>query len=278
MLCCFTSLLSVLLFSVVFINNLLLHLVLVIGAIVCVIKNRDSQLLSMFAISVLLVSVFAIVMQMFLNSPPNDYWFDYRKANPIIVWIPYVLCLIPLFLLSITKKKTEIWILFGLSAIILFPIFQLLGVVPASLAVFAIVPLIISLIGFFLISTFQTQNAITKCVSIGATLSAVIRLFYHLVMMDLLLDYSGENVYFFFELLKVFTIIGDLVMAAFFINLMIRSQMTLKWVCLPAVIAFCLLGGVDIIGPFNLDYIWITLPVVTSFLLVISFYRLYKLL
>ena len=258
--------------------------ILIIAALVVCARRRDDSILLTLSASVILSSVFRLISHYY------DQYYLFTMSESMggelyyAVW--FVVSVSPLIYSLI--KTHDLLGKIGVVAVIVFALipnlFYVFTLVDIRLIVFSTV-----LVGFFLVSAFDTNDSTTRNISILAGLGALIMmlnnienvLWYFCDKPQLdgwysWIDYDKDKFPVFnfcIEYSRMFTwslLVGCALMLTYFVYLFKRSNFTLKAICLPAIIAFVLIWGVHSSEGFlNHDF-----DVIVYILFAFSFYKL----
>lgn len=236
--------------------------ILIIAALVVCTRKRDDFTLLMLSVSVILSSVFGLIShyynQNYLSTMSESMGGELYYAIWFVVSVsPLIYCL---FKTSDSCIKTGITIIFIALIPSLFYALTSPRLVDISLLVFSI-----TLIGFFCISALDTNDNVTRNISILAGLGAlsmmlnnvenIVWYFCDKPPLDgwySWIDYDKEKFPVFSfcrEYSRMITwsfLIGCALMLTYFAHIFKRSNYTLKAICIPAIIAFVLIWLISV--------------------------------
>ena len=256
--------------------------VLIILSVITCIRKIDDVALKTLCFSVIMSSALGVVSYYY-----NQYYIFSIQENiggEMYYAIWFFVSLLPLIYSLI--KKHDLLGKIGVAVIVvaLIPSLFYVFTVDISLIVFSTV-----LVGFFLVSAFDTNDSTTRNISILAGLGALIMMLNNIENVVWYfcdkpqldgwyswIDYDKDKFPVFSFCMKynrMFTwsfFVGCALMLTYFAHLFKRSNFTLKAICLPAIIAFVLIWGVhSSVGFLNHNF-----DVIVYILFAFSFYKL----
>lgn len=295
MLCVFASF-AMLLYMPIY-GSVYNDFILIIAASLICVRNKGNLTLQLLCISIIFASVFGLVSYYY----DKNYLLSMQESlgGGIYYAIWFVVSMSPLFYYFF--KTNDLCVKMGVTIVCIALIPGLLYVltspklVDISLLMFSFV-----VVGFFLASAFDTNDKTTRNVSILAGLGGLIMVLRNIENIVWYvcekpnldgwyscIDYNIEEFPVFNFCIKynqTFTwlfLAGCAFMMMYFIYIFMRSNYSLKTICIPAIFAFLLTWFVSVglyssIDFFDHKYMTSFFEMVVYALFAFSFYKLYK--
>jgi len=281
------------------------HIILAILAVIVFLREKESIVVKCLCVSVFFNSIYSLFILTYWNDFPVSFatFFD-SLINKLILSVIIVGPIIYAFIKS-DKHSSKLFL--GIIATTLLLRIHNFGSYILYNFVFYI--LLISLILFFISSALDTNDDITRKISIGAAICASFIMFVAITGIIIKLCDKPENNWYgglsdyyeirypiyttccsIFKYSSIGILAAGIIMGLYFANILKRSKTTLRNICIPAILSMIGFGGIysynsyrtsyygywgfGLWNEYSLIYIYIAVYIAMAY----SFYKLHKIL